>query len=162
MDSNEGPNNSNITLNISPKTPLKHLKTCIGNNHEKARQGTFGGRRSLPEPKAMQVRRQVLRPKPISRFESQALSAVEHHLRRPKVCFRFETQLSGARLGGQSMHPKAGSAAETTFGAEPEFFLEGHNSASHALKPPKPSKHPKTSTELYYNMHKPLTMHKGA
>ncbi|KAG8645615.1 hypothetical protein MANES_10G077366v8 [Manihot esculenta] len=92
-------------INNSPKTPLNILKTCIENNHERVGQSTFGDtlgdRRSLPEPKAMQVRR----PKPLSRSESQAPSAAEHHLRRPKVCSRSETQLSGARLGGQSMHP---------------------------------------------------------
>ncbi|KAG8643847.1 hypothetical protein MANES_11G072967v8 [Manihot esculenta] len=52
--------------------------------------GTFGGRKSF------------------SRDESQALSAAELHLRRPKVCFQAKTQLSGARLGGQTMHPQAG------------------------------------------------------
>ena len=56
VDSNEAPNNKNITLNIPPKTSSKHLKTSLENMQEKAGKGTFGGtfggRKSLQSRKS--------------------------------------------------------------------------------------------------------------
>ena len=115
---------SNKTLNNSPKTSLKHHKTCIRNKQRKAKQGTFGGR--FDGRKSLQSRKS---PTFGGRFGGRNSPP------EPKV------QTFGGEFRWPKLPPLAGSAAEPCFGGRTWILLGGRTQFCHPTSSlPKPSK----------------------